>query len=45
VRLACSAGVQRLEVAGRAQQQPGRVAAAALVVGDLPAQVLRLCGL
>jgi hypothetical protein len=38
------AGFQRLEVAGRAEQQPGRVAALALVIGDLPARVLRLRG-
>ena len=40
-----SAGVERLEAPGRAEQQPGRVAAAALVQGDLPAQVLHLRGL
>ena len=42
VRLARQAGVERLEPAGCVEQQPRRVAAAALVEGDLPAQVLRL---
>ena len=39
VRLARQLGVERLEPSGRAEQQPGGVAAAALVQGDLPAQV------
>jgi hypothetical protein len=39
VRLARQAGVERLETSDRSEQQPGRVVAAALVQGDLPAQV------
>ena len=42
MRLARQAGVERLEAPGRAQQQPGGVAAAALVIGDLSAQALQL---
>jgi hypothetical protein len=41
VRRARQLGVERLVPAGRVEQQPGRVAAA-LVQGDLPAQVLHL---
>ena len=40
VRLARQPGVERLQPPGRAEQQPGRVARAVLVKGDLPAQVL-----
>ena len=45
MRRAGQPGVDRLEAPGRAEQQPGRVAAAALVKGDLPAQQLHLRGL
>jgi hypothetical protein len=44
VRLAGQAGVQRLEEPGRVEQDLGRVGAALLVKGDLPAQVLHLRG-
>ncbi len=44
MRLARQARVERLEAAGGAEQQPGGVAAAALIQGDLPAQVLHLGG-
>jgi len=40
-----SGGVERLETAGRAEQQPGCVAAAPLVQRDLPAHVLYFRGL
>ena len=42
--LARQARVERLEAAGRAEQQPGRDATVALVQGDLPAQVLYFGG-
>ena len=45
VRLAGQRGVERLEQQGRAEQEPGRVASATLVEGDLAAQALLLCGL
>ena len=45
MRLARQRGIDRLEAAGRAQQQPRRVAAAALVESDLSAQALQLGGL
>ena len=45
VRLAGRGGVERLSKPGRAQQQPGGVATAAPVEGDLPAQELHLHGL
>jgi hypothetical protein len=43
--LAGQGGIVRLEKEGRSQQQPGRVAAAILVEGDLPAHAFHLCGL
>ena len=42
MRLARQARVQWLEAPGRAQEQPGAVADAALVIGDLSAQALQL---
>jgi len=42
--LAGQADVERLKAPCRAEQQPGGVGAAALVKGDLPAQVLHLGG-
>jgi len=44
VRLAGQAGVERAEQPGRAEQERWRGGAALLVKGDLPAQVLHLCG-
>ena len=44
VGLACQRGVERLEASGGAHEQPARVAAASLLQGDLPAQVLHLRG-
>ena len=44
VRLARQSGVERLEVSGRAHEQPAGVAAAALLKSDLPAQALHLGG-
>jgi hypothetical protein len=38
VRLARLVGVEWLEAPGRAEQQPGRLGAALLVKGDLPAR-------
>jgi hypothetical protein len=45
VHLAGQAGIERLKQPGRAQQQPGCVAAAVLVRRDLAAQALHLRGL
>ena len=45
MRGAGHSGVGRLQAPGRAEQQPPRVVAAALVKGDLPAQQLHLRGL
>ena len=42
--LACQRGVERLEASGGAHEQPARVAAASLLQGDPPAQVLHLRG-
>jgi hypothetical protein len=45
VRLARQARVEWLEAPGCAKQQPGAVADAALIIGDLAAQALQLGGL
>ena len=45
MRLAGQTHIDRLELPGCAEQQPGRVAAAVLVEGDLTAQAFHLRGL
>ena len=45
MRLPRQCGIQRLEKPGRTEQQPDGVVATALVIGNLPAQVIQQCGL